>query len=363
MEKIKWRVLDEQTYRQKVENMVINHEKDAPRVYLDYTGVPTVGPGKALVVRGSGDKWVISEGRSIEGVNMLEAVRGTKLTNEQYQKLQMAADNLNKYGSGAKAYEANVGAFYKTASVKSEAARLDPANNKFGIEMTAEQQATFKNKVIDATEADFDRATLKSGKVRLDEAVPRSEERAALISLYHQYPSGIDESMRQAINIGDRGGVIKSIEDSKSAEVFKSRRKSEADQFGRPDDPAIVRHENNSQADLDATLKQAPQALPEREVLPQLKAPVGEDVVVESVDSEVKGPASLLDYGGLLKEQLVAQKGQSGVSSQPFVLVPKETEEVEPIGRPTFRHILIEDPLAKVAKEDARPFLLRLFGK
>lgn len=254
MAKIKWRVLDKTTYRQKVEKVIVKHESDAPRVYLDPVGIPTAGPGKALVVRGR-DKWVVSEGRPVEGVNMMESVRGQKLTDDQYQKLQKAADNLNKYGPGDKAYQASAGDYYNNPADKSQAARLDPSNNKFGVEMTSEQQVAFKDKVIDATESDFDRATTKAGNVRLDETVPLSEERTALISIYHQQPRGIDDKMRTAINEGDRAGVIDAIEGSKAAEVYKSRRKQEADQFGRPDNPDVIRNDNNSQAGLDATFK------------------------------------------------------------------------------------------------------------
>lgn len=85
MGKMKWRVLKDSEYRKKIEKVVIKHEGNYPVVYLDEKGIPTTGPGKALVVHGvdkkTGErKWVVAEGRPVEGVNILEATTGKPLT-------------------------------------------------------------------------------------------------------------------------------------------------------------------------------------------------------------------------------------------------------------------------------------------
>ncbi|MCP5405555.1 MAG: hypothetical protein H6922_04985 [Pseudomonadaceae bacterium] len=92
-----WRILDRASYRAKVEKILIGHENNVPTVYLDHKGIPTIGAGRTLVVQ-VGGKWVVSQGRSIEGVEMLEQVTGNKLTLDQHQMLQQAADNLNAKG-------------------------------------------------------------------------------------------------------------------------------------------------------------------------------------------------------------------------------------------------------------------------
>lgn len=255
MGKMKWRILKESEYRKKVEKVVIKHEGNYPVVYLDSKGIPTTGPGKALVVNGvdkkTGErKWVVAEGRAVEGVNILESTTGKPLTTVQRQSLQTAADNMNKYGldndrNGVKnsAYKANAPLFYKDPTDDSLKGRTDPDNNTFGVKMTEGQTVEFKDKVVDASEQEFDRFTTRSGNTRLDEKIPPSEERAALISIFHHRPADINSEIRQAINEGDREGVIIAIEGSKTAGTYKARRKDEADQFGRPDDPDVKRTE------------------------------------------------------------------------------------------------------------------------
>lgn len=309
MGKMKWRVLKPEEYRAKVEAIIITNEDNVPSVYLDEKGIPTAGPGKALVVNVN-RKWVVSQGRPVEGVEILEATTGKKITPEQRQMLQTAADNLNRYGSGQRAYEANAPVYYEDASLKGSAAWKTEGNSKFGVYLDKDQKIDFKNRVVDASEKEFDDSTTKTGTVRLDEKIPPSEERAALVSIYHQKRSDINNDMREAINSGDRAGVIEAIEGSDAAKTYKTRRKLEADKFGRPDDPVIIRHENNPQADLDGRMK-APQqsfptvgfpaGLPQQGLPPQQPTGPASDVNPTTVPQ-----ASILDYFGKAAGQIGA---------------------------------------------------------
>ncbi|MFO0500439.1 MAG: hypothetical protein ACK5YK_02005 [Pseudomonadota bacterium] len=247
---MKWRVLKEDEYRAKVEKVITRHEGNVPSVYIDNTGIPTVGPGKALVVNVN-KRWVVSQGRSVEGVETLEASLGKKLTPEQMNMLQTAADNLNRYGQSPKAYQENAKIYYENDQVRGSKAWQTANNSSFGIYLDESQQEDLKNRVIDATEKELDHATGMKGS----EAIPPSEERAALASVFHHQPTAITPKMREALQNGDRTKVVEEIQKN---ERFANRRQQEADQFGRPNDPAIIRHENNPQADLENTMRTTP---------------------------------------------------------------------------------------------------------
>jgi GH24 family phage-related lysozyme (muramidase) len=256
MNKMKWRVLREEEYLAKVEKVITRHEGNVTSVYIDDTGIPTVGPGKALVVNVN-KKWVVSQGRSVEGVETLEASIGKKLTLEQMEMLQQAADNLNQYGQSPKAYQENAKIYYENDQIRGSKAWKTPNNSSFGIYLDKDQNEELNNRVMEATEKELDRATGMQGS----EAIPPSEERAALTSIFHHKPRAITPEMQEALKNGDRAKVIAEIDkDASKNERFANRRKLEADQFGRPNDPAIIQHENNPQADLENQMRTSPRS-------------------------------------------------------------------------------------------------------
>lgn len=186
----------------------------------------------------------------------LEAATGQKLTQEQRTKLQTAADNLNRYGVGDDAYEANRVEFYnRPVSKNNEEARINPENSTFGVNLNSEQKEKFSDLTVEATEKELDRATGMKGS----EAIPPSEERIALLSVVHHQPNAITPEMREALKNSDRAKVVEEIQKN---ERFANRRKQEADQFGRPNDPAIIRHDNNSQAELENQMRTTPRGTP-----------------------------------------------------------------------------------------------------
>src|SRR5262245_46960383 len=132
---IKWRRLDEKTYRRKVEEVIIRHEKDVPMVYLDPVGIPTVGPGKALVIL-KGSKWILAEGNEREGIDILEKTTGEKLTVEQRSKLEKAAQVLARKGRSDEAYYENAKEFYKKVPPINSKERTNPENGTFGVTLT-----------------------------------------------------------------------------------------------------------------------------------------------------------------------------------------------------------------------------------
>lgn len=235
-----WRSLDTETYRNKVEAMVLGGESNVPVVYLDIYGIPTVGAGKAVIVESKG-KWIIDD----KSLSILEDIRGKPLTAEQMKKIESARDTLDKYGRGSQSLKTNAGDFY-IQYPRTQTERTDPKNNNFGLILSGAELKKLKDAVIHQTERDFDLRMRNAKQEPLKEKVPFSEERVALISIYHQCPACVGKETRAALNKGDRAEVIYQIE-NKMDQTFKTRRKREADQFGRPDDPAIVRYENDSQ--------------------------------------------------------------------------------------------------------------------
>lgn len=247
-----WRRLDEKSYRKKIEEILVGHEGDVPFVYIDSEGIPTVGPGKALIVENS-RRWRIDS----EAIEMLENVTGRILTKEQLEKLGKAREVLDRNGRGRFSERANGKIFYKVLP-RSQRQRVDSQNGTFGVNLSENEQRDFKNRVIADTERKFDQSLQRPPAVK--EGIPPSEERIALISIYHHCPACVGPVTRQKINDGDRAGVVFEIEYRMDKDKkFPTRRKEEADQFGRPDNPDVIRNENNSQRELEeAVFKKSP---------------------------------------------------------------------------------------------------------
>lgn len=238
MGKMVWRKLPEAEYRRKVRDAVAEEEGRTRHVYVDNRGIPTLGNGKALVVKGDKGVWKIDP----KGEQALIEATHQGYSPEQRRDLQKTADNLNEVGPGNKALIMNTPIIHKagTSDANTEPGRQErankPENSRFGIMLAPETELpVFEDTVLAQTEGDFDRRQ-SEGRNPLDENVPFSEERGALISIHHQCPTCVGPGTREKIKAGDRDGVVREIETKMNGggnPVVAKRRKREAHRFGR----------------------------------------------------------------------------------------------------------------------------------
>lgn len=238
MGKMVWRKLPEAEYRRKVRDAVAKEEGRTRHVYVDNRGIPTLGNGKALVVNGQGGVWKIDP----QGERALIESTHRGYSPEQRRDLQKAADNLNDAGPGQQALVSNTLIIHKegTSDANTELGRREradkPENSRFGVMLDEETELpVFEDTVLAQTEMDFDRRQTE-GRNPLDENVPFSEERVALISIHHQCPTCVGAGTREKIKAGDRDGVVKEIEtrmNGGGSPVVARRRKREAQKFGQ----------------------------------------------------------------------------------------------------------------------------------
>jgi hypothetical protein len=267
MAKMIYRVKKSEDYKKGAKERIEKAEDNIAHVYVDVGGVPTVGNGKALVVFGHGNKWRIDP----EGEAIVRKATGQGFTPEQEATLQRAADNLNQTRPHArgdkesmtKAREANVPMFYTSDVSTSPGPQgyrertYQPEKSTFGIRLNEEEIEVFAEAAYQKTEAQFDRTMQRHGI-----EVPPSQEREALISIYHQNPSVLShKDVVEAIKSKDREKLIQTLENPDLLPInpaAKERRMDDINAIGRPNDPAIIRHENNPQADLENTMRTTP---------------------------------------------------------------------------------------------------------
>ena len=271
MAKMIYRVKKSEDYKKGAKERIEKAEDNLAHVYVDVGGVPTVGNGKALVVFGHGNKWRIDP----EGEAIVRKATGQGFTPEQEATLQRAADNLNQTRPHArgdkesmtKAREANVPMFY-TSDVSTSPGRqgyrertYQPEKSTFGIRLNEEEIEVFAEEAYQKTEAQFDRTMQRHGI-----EVPPSQEREALISIYHQNPSVLsNKGVVEAIKSKDREKLIQALEDPDllpKNPAAKERRMDDINAIGRPTDPAIIRYDNNPQAELENQIRTPPRGTP-----------------------------------------------------------------------------------------------------
>lgn len=210
--------------------------------------------GQALVVKNNG-KWVLNNTRNVEAIRLLEKTLGHRLSAEQYNMLETAANNLNRYDLGKSTFNANAAIFYINPPQYNSSINVmsDLTNNRFGVTLDKNQLNNLTDISLQAANQEFDRFT-KNARTDKTASIPFSEERIGLLSIFYHQPDTINATMRQAINNGDRHAVIETITHQTPKE-FKERRGYELNQFGRPDNPDVIRNDNNSQAGLDALMQ------------------------------------------------------------------------------------------------------------
>lgn len=220
-----------------VRDTIAEEEGRTAHVYVDNRGIPTLGNGKALVVDGHQGVWKIDP----NGEQSLIKATGQGYTPEQRRVLQKTADNLNRFGPGDVALEKNTPLIHTidTTSKNTEKSRRDRANypdkSIFGVLLSDEEQILFEDDVIAQTELDFDRRQ-DNGINALDEKVPLSKERAALISVHHHCPTCVGAATREKIKSGDREAVAQEIEtrmNKGNNQTVAKHRKREAEAIRR----------------------------------------------------------------------------------------------------------------------------------
>jgi hypothetical protein len=143
------------------------------------------------------------------------------------------------------------------AAYKSNAP-LFPTNqsdkNAFGINMTEDQLHQYAENVYQNTERGFD-SLMKANGITM----PPSSEREGLLSIYHQNPALLSKpAVIDALKSGDRAQLVKVLQDPKNMPPnggLRQRRLDDIKLIGQPDDPDVIRNDNNSQSDLDAVMK------------------------------------------------------------------------------------------------------------
>ena len=212
-----WRQLPEAVYRQKVLDFLVREEGSVRHVYVDSVGVPTLGIGKALVVKGK-QGWVVDP----VGEDFLKQAAGQEYTLEQRRVLARVVENLRMLGAGGKAREAHVPLVHGPevpvgSSVAAWRARMNPVYSRFGVLLALEEEVTFNQLVVGLSERG------------VPLWVPFSEERVALVSLYHNAPRVV-AGVLPLLRLGDVAGAVRVIRRSgvgKGA-VLMARRGREA---------------------------------------------------------------------------------------------------------------------------------------
>lgn len=302
-----YRVQNPAEYEENARSRLSVAEGMVRHVYVDVGGVPSTANGKALVVYGrdsNGEKkWLLDP----KGEEFLQGVTGSGYTQQQRETLQRSADNLNASRPGLKsdddamaaARKANVPMFY-TPDVSSDNTidgykqrTYKPDKSTFGVVMDDNQIAQYSNKVYKNTESEFTAKMASEGI-----AIPPSKERQDYISIYHQNPALFSKpEVLDALKKGDRQTLTAIFEDEANMpkkESLRQRRKEDVDLIGRPNDPEVIRHENNSQSELDGRLKTAQQVT--STAVGSKPVPQSSSTQEDEDKTKRQGTASILDY-------------------------------------------------------------------
>ncbi len=261
MKNIQYREMSEASFKQLVIETIQKEEDSIPFVYVDGVGIPTSFNGKAMVVK-SGNRWVVDP--VAEAV--IQNVTGQGYDAMQRSKLDAATENLNRYGRGMTARRANMVHFYAAGTTDSFAERTrKPENSTFGLELKQSQLNEANEIVVRNTINAFDAKMAREGI-----AIPPSQEKAALVSIYHQCPRCIGDKTIRHLKNGNREGVLYEIQNDMDSQKFRSRRQREAELFGS-DTPSVSAGGVSDTVDRGGNLQQPNK--PQASVLDSLRNP------------------------------------------------------------------------------------------